>query len=226
MGWWRRRTQASHPIVRSNIKHTSQSLARRSDGPLACVVYATIPSFWLLIHPHADYWRLRKRSPYRLLIPVWLGMGVLLAVITAPYRKLSLYTAAWTWAPAVVLFAAGLWIYKRSAAGFSTANSAAFLNSSSGHRDNTLVTSGIRAGFDTRFIWTFVRDAGLEHRRRIGGLLRADRIRLVTGALMIRWRQGTGAAVRRALPEYRQRVPPCCPGFELERPGRIFIQGK
>ena len=32
-------------------------------GWLACVVYATIPSFWLIIHPRAEYWRLRGRSP-------------------------------------------------------------------------------------------------------------------------------------------------------------------
>jgi hypothetical protein len=37
---------------------------------LACVVHSTIPAFWLMIHPFADRWRARRRSPYRVLLPV------------------------------------------------------------------------------------------------------------------------------------------------------------
>jgi protein-S-isoprenylcysteine O-methyltransferase Ste14 len=112
---------------------------------LACVVYATIPSFWLVIHPRANYWRLQKGSPYRLLIPLWITMWIALGAITAPWREVALYASAWTWVPAVVLFAAGIWIYACSGAGFSPAQLGGLPELIPGHREQRLVTSGIRA---------------------------------------------------------------------------------
>ncbi len=32
----------------------------RTIAWIACVIYSTIPAFWLLIHPRADYWRSRR----------------------------------------------------------------------------------------------------------------------------------------------------------------------
>ena len=60
-------------------------------GWIACIIYSTIPAFWLLIHPRADYWRARRKSPYRILLPLWIGMWVAAAVITAPWRNFLLY---------------------------------------------------------------------------------------------------------------------------------------
>ena len=114
-------------------------------GWLACVVYATIPSFWLIIHPRAEYWRSRGRSPYRLLIPIWIGMWIALSAITAFWRKVSLYENPWLWIPAAFLFATGLWIYRRSGTGFSGAQLSGLPEVVSGHREQRLVTSGIRA---------------------------------------------------------------------------------
>ena len=88
-------------------------------GWLACVVYSTIPAFWLLIHTRVDYWRSRRRSPYRVLIPVWIGMWVLLALITLPWRTASRYQDPWTWLPAAALFVVGLWFYRESGVSFS-----------------------------------------------------------------------------------------------------------
>jgi protein-S-isoprenylcysteine O-methyltransferase Ste14 len=117
----------------------------RSAGWLACVIYATVPSFWLVIHPRAEYWRTRQRSPYRVLIPLWIGMWVALGIITAPWRNVELYQAAWTWVPAAMLLAAGLWIYKRSGSGFSPAQLGGLPEVMPGHREQRLVTSGIRS---------------------------------------------------------------------------------
>lgn len=117
----------------------------RGIGWLACVIYATIPSFWLVIHPRAEYWRSRRRSPYRLLVPLWTGMWAALGVITAPWRNVVLYRTAWSWVPSAVLFSAGFWIYKRSGAGFSPAQLGGLPEVIPGHREQRLVTSGIRA---------------------------------------------------------------------------------
>jgi protein-S-isoprenylcysteine O-methyltransferase Ste14 len=114
-------------------------------GWFACVIYATIPSFWLAIHPRAEYWRSRQCSPYRLLVPLWIGMWAALGVITAPWRNVLLYKASWTWVPAAAIFGAGLWIYKRSGADFSPAQLGGFPELMPGHREQRLVTSGIRA---------------------------------------------------------------------------------
>ncbi len=59
----------------------------RTIGWIACVVYSTIPAFWLLIHPHAEFWRSRQKSPYRILLPIWIGMWITEAAITEPMAQ-------------------------------------------------------------------------------------------------------------------------------------------
>src|SRR5882762_1348782 len=93
--------------------------ALRTVGWLACVVYSTIPLFWLMIHPFAERWRSRRRSPYRVLLPIWMVMWVVMALITAPWRGVTLYRADWAWVPAGLLFLVGIIIYSRSGKNFS-----------------------------------------------------------------------------------------------------------
>jgi protein-S-isoprenylcysteine O-methyltransferase Ste14 len=137
--------------VTSNCRSDRAAIIRkvltvlRTIAWLACVVYSTIPSFWLVIHPRAGYWRLQERSPYRVLIPLWVAMWIVVGAITTPWRGATLYTTVWTSAPAVLLFAAGLWIYRRSGAGFSAAQLGGLPELIPRHRDQRLVTSGIRA---------------------------------------------------------------------------------
>jgi protein-S-isoprenylcysteine O-methyltransferase Ste14 len=114
-------------------------------GWLACVVYSTIPSFWLVIHPRVDYWRSRPRSPYRVLVPLWIAMWIVLAVITAPWRHMVLYDNPWSWLPAILLFATGLYLYSQSGKHFSRAQLGGMPEVLPGHREQRLVTTGIRA---------------------------------------------------------------------------------
>ena len=114
-------------------------------GWLACVVYSTIPSFWLVIHPRVDYWRSRPRSPYRVLVPLWIAMWIVLAVITALWRHILLYETPWSWLPAILLFSAGLYLYSQSGKHFSRAQLGGMPELLPGHREQHLVTSGIRA---------------------------------------------------------------------------------
>ncbi len=116
----------------------------RTFAWLACVVYATIPSFWLVIHPRANYWRGRKGSPYHLLLSFWIAMWIAVGALTAPWRNLLLYTTAWTWVPAAFIFAAGFWIYRRAGTGFSAAQLGGLPELIPGHPEQRLVTSGIR----------------------------------------------------------------------------------
>jgi len=114
-------------------------------GWMACVVYSTIPAFWLLVHPRADYWRSRKRSPYYVLLPVWIAMWIALGLLTSRWRQVALYTIHWAWIPAIFLFSAGLWIYSQSGKHFSTAQLGGLPEVRSNHLEQRLVTSGIRS---------------------------------------------------------------------------------
>jgi protein-S-isoprenylcysteine O-methyltransferase Ste14 len=117
----------------------------RTLGWLACVVYSTIPLFWLMVHPQAHVWRRREGSPFRVLVPAWIVMWVGMAALTGPWRRVVLYSTPWNGAGAALLFAIGVFIYSRSGAHFSWAQLGGLPEVRPGHRDDRLVTTGIRA---------------------------------------------------------------------------------
>lgn len=117
----------------------------RTLGWLVCVVYSTIPSFWLMIHPRAHRWRARERSPFRVLVPAWIVMWVGLGALTGPWRSVAFYSTPWSWIPAALLFAAGIVIYSKSGAHFSWAQLGGLPEVRAGNCDQRLVTTGIRS---------------------------------------------------------------------------------
>jgi protein-S-isoprenylcysteine O-methyltransferase Ste14 len=117
----------------------------RTIGWIACFVYSTIPAFWMLIHPRVEFWRSRPRSPYKILLPIWIGMWAAMAAITAPWRSVVLYKNNWTWIPAVFLFCAGLMLYKLSHHHFTLAQLGGLSEILPRDREQRLATTGIRA---------------------------------------------------------------------------------
>jgi protein-S-isoprenylcysteine O-methyltransferase Ste14 len=117
----------------------------RTTGWIACVLYSTIPAFWLLIHPRAEFWRSRRRSPYRILLPVWVAMWIAAAAITAPWRRVLLYKNPWSWLPAGTLFCVGLLLYRLSHSRFTLAQLGGLPEILGEHSQQHLVTTGIRA---------------------------------------------------------------------------------
>ena len=116
----------------------------RSLGWLICAIYSTIPAYWLLIHPRADYWRV-QRSPYRVLLPLWTGIFVIVLLATAPFRSILLYQSTWAWLPSACLFAVGIWLYKAGGARFSLQQLQGMPELSAAHPEQPLVRSGVRA---------------------------------------------------------------------------------
>jgi protein-S-isoprenylcysteine O-methyltransferase Ste14 len=112
---------------------------------IACVIYSTIPAFWLLIHARTDYWRSRRTSPYKILLPVWIAMWFAVATITARWRGVTLYQNNWTWVPAALLFCAGLVLYRLSRAQFTLAQLGGLPELLPAHHQQRLETTGIRA---------------------------------------------------------------------------------
>ena len=117
----------------------------RTLGWLACVVYTTIPLFWLMVHPRAHRWREREGSPFRVLVPAWIVMWISVGVLTGPWRAVALYSTPWSWIPAALLFATGITIYFSSGAHFSWAQLGGLPELRENHHDDRLVTTGIRA---------------------------------------------------------------------------------
>jgi len=78
---------------------------------MVSVLYSSIPLFWLAIHPFAGSWRKMDRSPYRLLLPIWMVIVVFLGLASWPWHAVRLYSTPWAWLPAAFLFAAGLRTY-------------------------------------------------------------------------------------------------------------------
>jgi protein-S-isoprenylcysteine O-methyltransferase Ste14 len=118
-------------------------------GWLVCVLYSTIPAFWLMIHPFAERWRARhrsyRRSPYTVLLPAWMAMWVVVAPVTRPWRDLLLYRADWLWGVSALLFVCGLYVYSQSGKNFSAKQLGGLPEVHGGNRDQQLVTDGIRA---------------------------------------------------------------------------------
>ena len=112
---------------------------------LACVVYSTIPAFWFMVHPFVEKWRTRERSPYRLLVPAWILMWVVVAAITWRWRSFELYCAAWAWVPAALLFACGLYLYSQAGKNFSAKQLGGIPEVHSRSPEQRLVTEGIRS---------------------------------------------------------------------------------
>lgn len=113
-------------------------------GWLACVIYSTIPSFWFIIHPRVEYWRSRQRSPYRVLLPYWVGLWIIMGGVTWPWHQIALYSRAWVWIPAGALFFTGFSIYKYATINFTPAQLGGLPEVHHGHGDQRLVTNGIR----------------------------------------------------------------------------------
>jgi protein-S-isoprenylcysteine O-methyltransferase Ste14 len=184
-------------------------------GWLACVVFSTIPSFWFLVHPRAAYWRSRRRSPYLVLLPTWMTMWVVMGMITARWRQVAAYSTGWTWVPALLLFGVGLWLYLKSSKNFSARQLGGVPELVSGHGEQRLVMTGIRARVRhpvylahlcEMLAWSI--GMGLVVCYGLAGFA------VVTGALMIRMEDRElearfGEEYRR----YRARVPAVRPKF-------------
>jgi protein-S-isoprenylcysteine O-methyltransferase Ste14 len=114
-------------------------------GWLACVVYSTIPLFWLMVHLRAHRWRASEASPFQVLVPAWIVMGAGIGALTVPWRHLTFYSKPWTWVLSALLFATGIFLYCNAGAHFSWAQLGGLPEVRSGHQDDRLVTTGIRS---------------------------------------------------------------------------------
>lgn len=112
---------------------------------LASGVYATIPLFWLFVHPFTTYWRKRRRSPFRVLAPMWMLMWIAAWIATAHWRLTLLYDHAWTWVLIVPLWSVSLSMYTSALRSFSIHRIIGTHEIVEPKKTDELVTTGIHA---------------------------------------------------------------------------------
>lgn len=66
-------------------------------------------------------------------------------MVTRPWRHVSVYSTAWTWIPAALLFAAGIALYAKSRKGFSVKQLGGLPELHGAEPEQCLATDGIRA---------------------------------------------------------------------------------
>lgn len=117
----------------------------REIGWLFAIVLSTIPAYWLLVHPRAEYWRKRSGARFRILLPLWLAIWLAVGAITWPWRHEVFYDSPISWLVALPFFAAGFYLYHRGRAKFSVAQLIGRPEVQGAGFEQRLVTSGIRA---------------------------------------------------------------------------------
>ncbi len=191
----------------------------RTIAWVVAIVYATIPSYWLLVHPHVEWWRAR-RARLVTVGPLWILMWIVAGAITWRWRLVALYTTPWMWIPAAVLFLTGFWVYWQAHKNFSMDQALGRSELEPGRHEQQLNTRGIRARIRHPYYlghlcellgWT------------IGSGLIVLYVLLViaiaTGAIMIRAEEREletrfGEAYR----DYRRRVPAMVPRLRTSTP--------
>jgi protein-S-isoprenylcysteine O-methyltransferase Ste14 len=185
-------------------------------GWLACCVYGSVPSFWLVIHPRAEQWRERhrqRRPVYKILIPLWVGMWVALFAVTFPWRDVVLYRWRYSWLVAICFIAAGVFLYAKARHKFSPLQLSGHHELEPHRHHQQLVVTGIRQHVrHPIYLGHLVEMFGWS----IGtGLLvcwALTAFAIVTGLVMIRMEENElverfGESYR----EYQQRVPAIIP---------------
>lgn len=116
----------------------------RTIGWIFSIIYATIPSYWLLVHPFIRRWRAR-RARLMTIGPFWMVLWIIVAAITWPWRTRALYTSSWAWLPALALFAAGMFVYVKGHQDFSHDQVLGRSELEPDRHEQRLVANGIRA---------------------------------------------------------------------------------
>lgn len=189
--------------------------ALETIGWIVCGIYATIPAFWLIIHPFADYWRRCFRAPLKFLVFVWVALWLVAWSVSFPWRYSPLgLSPKWAFAT-IPLWTATLFIYFGGHRHFSVNQVIGRTELESDRHEQILVTTGLHARMRHPLYFghlcTMLGWLALVRTEAVLGLLV---VAVATGAIMIRAEDAElerrfGPAYR----EYKSRVPAVIPKF-------------
>jgi protein-S-isoprenylcysteine O-methyltransferase Ste14 len=176
-------------------------------------VYATIPLFWLTVHPLVKRWRSVGRRAYVALVPLWFIYALVAFAIGWRFRHVHLYISWMSWVPAVLFLLMGGALYQAGRQGFQRAKIIGLAELEPSDHRQELVTDGIRARvrhplylghFCELFGWMLGTGS-----LALAGMLAFS---LITGAIMMN-REDAELEERfgEAFRQYRARVPAFLP---------------
>jgi protein-S-isoprenylcysteine O-methyltransferase Ste14 len=180
---------------------------------LVGTIYATIPIFWLAIHPFTHFWRRQQRSAFRVLLPFWAVVIAVALLATYPLFPQQLYRAWIALIPGGILAGLAIKVYRGISKDFRREQVIGQAELEPGKHEQKLVSSGLHGRIRHPFYlahllmllaWTV--GSGLTALYLLAG------IAIVSGAVMI-WleerelEQRFGDAYR----EYRRHVPALLP---------------
>ncbi len=191
---------------------------------VVCGIYATVPFFWLIIHPFADRWRKLFRAPLKVVAPIWILLWILAWTATYPWRLVLLvpYRVAigsgswglnWFSLAAIPFWSLTLFIYFGGTRHFSFSQMIGRSELESDRQEQRLVTTGLHARIRHPLYFghlcTMLGWLALAQTRAVLALLVWA---IVTGIFMIRAEDAElerrfGSAYR----DYRKRVPAVLP---------------
>jgi len=116
--------------------------ALRLASWLACSLYATIPIYWLIIHPFAEEWR-SCRYKWAVLAPLATAVCGLALWLSYPWRLAAIHDGSQGWAVAPFLGTFSLILYTRSARALTLPRALGRYELGRRRRYDTLVTGGI-----------------------------------------------------------------------------------
>jgi protein-S-isoprenylcysteine O-methyltransferase Ste14 len=94
-------------VISISISRTAENVAW-----IIAIVYATIPMYWMAVHPFARFWQSRRGKVMPFLGLIWLALWIVAGFATAPYRHQRLWPA-WSWIAWLVLFLIGAGLYRQ-----------------------------------------------------------------------------------------------------------------
>lgn len=130
-------------IPRASYNRGVRAILENIGWALGCI-YSTIPAYWFLVHPLAEFWRKRGVS-LKQVGPAWPLLWVVAGAVTASWRHRTLYHQPLAWIPGVALMACALYVYSQARRGFSTDQVLGRAELEPEKHEQRLITEGIRA---------------------------------------------------------------------------------
>lgn len=180
---------------------------------VVAAVYASIPLFWLAVHPFTGFWQRQQGSAYRYLVPFWAIVTGVLLVATYPWFPRQLYRTWIASVPAVALVAASIAIYRRVSSDFRRQQVIGQAELQPSQHEQKLITTGMHARIrHPLYLGHLLTLVALAVGSGLIVLYVLTAVAIVTGAIMIRLEerelaQRFGDQYR----EYQSRVPAILP---------------
>jgi protein-S-isoprenylcysteine O-methyltransferase Ste14 len=179
---------------------------------LACGIYATIPCYWMMVHPFAARWR-KARYKLTLLAPLWVAMWCIAWSASYPWRDVLLYRNPGTWVAAPLLWAVSIFMYVNGARELSFMRLIGQHELAGNAHQNVLVTFGVhRMVRHPLYLGHFCTMLGFTLGAGTRACFGLFGFALVTGAIMIGFEERElHARFGQAWEEYREHTPAIFP---------------